>query len=448
MLFRYLLFISTLGLWFGSVKAQESPFFPPEDSPQTLTDAAPYTPIFAQLSTERPLTFLLYDLSQEQLLAGVDIDKQMPVVSAIKGPILLYFMAVVPPDVWDSVPAEYWASRSANEIPEAYHAAWHEHQDILRRLYRMIVYSDNFATGDALLYAYEYAGYPDLNPIQAFNQWSYDVIGISEESGMREWDQGGTNNPVWIEPRFNLRTTMIFTVPRFYNNMHSALDMARYYHWLYTQADARLYAQAVTLMSIVEGFPGFLEDAAFRLGAVPVSKDGFVGPNDRANSTGAYLTADAGLILLPEGDGLIVVSMGVNGGDKLEGIYTEIQAIIRRERQELYWPSTMDFFMWLQSETSPYENGIGPEGAHFIWGYLSELGLRPEPGQVPRATREHFMEAQRVWLSIFPDDAFPQTRNEAQNRVIAARYGGSGERLTDIALALGLIQNNNEQEPE
>lgn len=441
MLILRVLLITFSGFWAGMVAAQNQPFFPPEEALQASMEAAPYTPLFAELSTERPLTFLLYDLGQEQLLAGVEIEKQMPVVSAIKGPILMYFMATVPPDVWDSVPAEYWASRSVNDLPETYQAAWHEHQDILRRLYRMIVYSDNFATGDALLYAYDYAGYPDLNPIQAFNQWSYDVVGISEESGMREWDEGGTNNPAWIEPRFNSRTTLIFTVPRFYNNMHSALDIARYYHWLYAQADTRLFEQAQAVMSIVEGFPGFLEDAALRLGAVPVSKDGFVGPNDRGNSGGAYLTADAGLILLPEGGGLIVVSMGVNGGDKLEGIYNEIQSIVRYERQELYWPATLDFFMWLQSANGPYgENTLSPEGAHFVLNYLSELGLRPTPGQVPQATPERFIEAREVWLAIFPDDVLPATRNAAQGRVIAARYGGSGERLVDIALELGLIE--------
>lgn len=442
MLRRYAIILGLVGLFAWPISAQEPPFFPAEQDIPATVEAAPYTAVFTQLSTERPLTFLLYDLTQERLLAGVDIDKQMPVVSAIKGPILMYFMAVVPPEIWDSVPAQYWASRSANDVPEAYREAWAEHQDMLRGLYRMIVYSDNYATGDALLYAHNYAGYEDLHPIQAFNQWSYDVIGISEESGMREWDEGGTNNPAWIETRFNTRTTMIFTVPRFYNNMHSALDLARYYHWLYTQADERLYEQAVTLMSIVEGYPGFLEDAALRLDATPVSKDGFVGPDDRGNSGGAYLTADAGLILLPEGGGLIVVSMGVNGGDKLDGIYKEIQAIVRHERQELYWPESLDFFMWLQSPTGPYgdESRLSPEGAHFVWNYLTELNLQPKPGQVPTASPEEFIEAREVWLAIFPEDTLPQTRNALQNRVIAARYGGSGERLIDIAREFGLVK--------
>lgn len=420
--------------------AQAETFFPAGADVAALSADAPYTARFAELGHNRPLAILLYDLETDALLAGVDIDKQMPVVSAIKGPILMYFLSVVPDDVWDAVPTEYWPAQKAADVAPEYRAAWESRRDVLRDLYRMIVVSDNVSTGNSLLYAAQYAPYEGLNPIQKFNQWSADVIGVSSASGLREWDEGATKNPAWIETRFNNRTTLIRTIPRFYNNMYSSLDLARYYHWLYTQADDALMARAREVMSIVPGFPGFLEDAAQRLNATPVSKDGFVGPDDRGNRNGEYLTADAGMILLPEGGGLIVVTMGVNGGDKLEDVYHEVQSIVRRGRQELYWPASADYLTWIQSADGPYgANTLSSESAYFVMSYLTELNMRPQAGQTLETHRPLFDEALAVWLAIFPDDRMPTERTAAQNRIIAARYGGSGERVSDIARDLGLV---------
>jgi len=384
---------------------------------------------------------VFYDLTADDLLAGIDIDKQMPVVSAIKGPVLMYFFYYVDPSVWDTVPVEYWAE--TEEIPEEYRADWATHRDILRDLYRMIVLSDNISTGNVLRYAYDYTD-NDLNPIQAFNAWSEDVVGTSVESGLREWDEGATDNPAWVERRFDYRLTTIRNVPRFYNNTVSALDLARYYHWLYTQQDTPLFERTVAVMSIVEGFPGFLEDTAQRLGGTPVSKDGFVGPGDRDNVDGEYLTADAGLILLDD-RALIVITMGVNGGDKLDEIYNEVQAVVRRDRAELYWPPGVDYITWMRSADGPYgENTLSTEGLYFIIDYMTGVGQRPEEAQVHDDKRDLFLQARDVWLAIFPDDTVPAARTPEQARVMASRYANSGERLIDIAIDLGLVEEADE----
>jgi hypothetical protein len=417
-------------------------FFPPEIDPAGASADAPYSARFAELGFNRPLTIMFYDLTDASLLAGVEIDKQMPVVSAIKGPILLYFFYYVDPAVWDSVPVAYWTETNALEVPIAYRTRWEDHRAILRDLYRMIVNSDNASTGNVLRYAYDYTGMTSLNPIQAFNRWSVDVVGISEESGLREWDEGGTDNPAWIEPRFDNRTTTIRNVPRFYNNTFSALDMARYYHWLYDQQDTPLYDRAVDVMSVVAGFPGFLEDTALRLDGTPVSKDGFVGPGDRGNPQEEYLTTDAGLILLDD-RALIMVTMGVNGGDKLDEVYNEVQTIIRRDRAELYWPPDVDFLTWARDVDGPYAGeALSTEGLYFVLDYMTGAGARPEPGQTLTAQQALFDEARRVWLAIFPDDSVPAERTPEQARVMAARYGGSGERLYDIAVDLGYVEPN------
>ncbi len=401
---------------------------------------APLSSRLAEIKVNRPLTVFFYDVTNSILLANVDMEKQMPVVSAVKGPILMYFFDVVDPTVWNSIPVELWNVRNINEVPDFYRAQWQQHRDILRDLYRMIVVSDNISTGNALRYAYDYYQPPGLNPIQAFNHWSMEVVGMSAESGMRQWDEGGTNNPAWIEERFNSRTTPIYNVPRYYNNTYSALDLARFYTWLYTEADRSVYQRSIDVMSVVERYPGFLEDTAFRVAGIPVSKDGYVGPGDRNNARDEYLTADAGLILV--GDrAFVVVTMGVNAGDKMPDIYLEFQRAINQERNLLFWPPGVSFVGWVRGTDGPYAGrNISVEGANFVLDYLTAIGQRPEQNRDLEAMRLYFEEARTVWLSFFPNDDVPSSRTAEQSRVIAARYGGSGENLYDIALELGYVR--------
>jgi hypothetical protein len=435
---RFLIIIAVVWMIIGGISAQSS-LFSPDSDPQTLVDNAPYTAIFTELAQNRPLGFLLYDLTADELLAGVNITQQLPVVSAIKGPILIYFLHFVPSEIWGSLPVEFWnAKRDA--VPEAFLDAWDSHYDILNDLYRMIVYSDNFSTGDVLLYTYGYTPYREsYHPISAFNQWSYDVIGISSNSGLREWDKGGTNNPAFIVRQFDTRTTQIYGVPRFYNNMVTPLDLARYYYWMYHHLPEDAYLVATTVMSIVEGYPGFLEFTAQNLGGMPVSKDGFVGPGDENNNRQEWLTADAGLMLFDDRD-LLVVSMSVNGGDRTDEIYAEIERIVRADRDELFWNSTYDYVTWMRSGDGPYgANNLSIEGLNFIADYLYEQGIILQSGRDYSAHRDQFLFARQFWLTVFPDDRVPAERNAIQSRVMTIRYARTGGTLTDIARDLGLI---------
>lgn len=419
-----------------------SDIFAPDAEPDAVAANAPHTERFQELASRRALSLLVYDLDAETTLAGIDVYKQMPVVSAIKGPVLLYFLQRVESRVWASVPVEHWHAER-EDVPARYQSAWEAHRDILRDLYRMIVYSDNVATGNALTYVHRASSPTDLNPIEAFNRWSEDVVGVGPDSGLRSWDQGATDEPGMVDPRFEERTTRIYGVPRFYNNTFSALDLARYYHWLYTQADETIYETAVSLLSIVEGYPGFLEDTALNLKGTPVSKDGFVGPGDDYNAANEYLTADAGLMLLPE-RALLVVTMAVDGGDRLDAIYAEVGTLVRRDRAEVYWPPDQDFITWMRSADGPLgENQLSTEALYFIMDYLTGLGMRPQQGEPFSGDPSRFREALRVWLAVFPDDTIPEARTPEQRRVLAARYSQTGEPLHVIAADLGLIPSQN-----
>ena len=434
---RFLIILLMLFVVMG-LSAQSS-FFPPESDPTAIAENAPYTAIFTELAQSRPLGFLLYDLSQDELLAGVNIVQQLPVVSAIKGPILMYFLKFVPIDVWGGVPVDYW-NVGRDDVSEAYISAWDIHHDILNDLFRMIVYSDNYSTGDVLIYTYPYTTYvDDYNPIQAFNQWSYDEIGISQESGMREWDKGGTDNPDFIEQRFDQRFTMIYGATRFFNNTFSPLDLARYYYWMYHFMSRDAYEVAKEVMSVVEGYPGFLELTAQNLGGMPVSKDGFVGPDDENNNRQEWLTADAGLMLFDDRD-LLVISMSVNGGDRTDELYAELERIVRTDRDELYWNPAYDYVTWMRSADSAYgENNLSTEALYFIADYLYEQGIILEAGTDYSQQNDQFIFARDFWLTVFPDDIVPSTRNEIQSRVMGIRYADIGGTLTDVAHELGLM---------
>jgi hypothetical protein len=402
---------------------------------------APYSSVIQNAKENRPLSVFFYDVTNSVLLANVDMEKQMPVVSAVKGPILMYFFDVVDPEVWGSVPVELWNLRDESDIPPYYKDLWLEHRTILRDLYRMIVVSDNIATGNALAYAYNYY-HPDGidNPIEAFNDWSMKTVGMSAESGMRQWDEGATNHPDWIVTRFNDRMTPIYNRQRFYNNTYSALDLGRFYQWLYTQADRRIYNRAVEVMSIIQGYPGVLEESAQRVGGIPVSKDGYVGPGDRNNALNEHLTADAGLILVGN-DAYIVVTMAVNGGDKMGNVYSEIRRIINQNRNTLFWPSGMSFVNWVRASDGPYGGmPLSVEGANFILDYMTSIGQKPEINRNLDHLQLYFQEAYNVWFGIFPNDTVPNQRTEHQSRIISARYGSSGESLHDIAVELGLAR--------
>jgi hypothetical protein len=438
---RYLLCLIILSLLsLSPAGAQEDNFFDAEQT-ATITENAPYTTQFQSLVLYRSFTFVLYDLTDETLLAAIAPEHQMPVVSAIKGPIFIYFCAQVDEQVWNTVPTDYWETYTPDDVPEEFRETWQEHRSILNDLYRMIVYSDNHATGNVLLYAQQLGDMGDMNPIEAFNHWSEDVVGTSPESGMHEWDQGATDRPGFFDARYNQRLITIEGIERFYSNTVSAVDLARYYLWLYRSAPQNIRAKTDELLSIIHAEPSYFENTAYNLDGIPVSKDGFVGPGADHNQSDEYLTADAGLILLEDRD-LIVVTMAVNSGDRLAAVYGEIENIIRSDRGQIYWPDGLDFAQWLRSESGPLgENNLSLEALYFIADYITESGTFLLPGEVFAGDEVIFHEAHAVWLEIFPGDLIPSTRNDLQYRVMQVRYGNASETLHDIAAEINDTEN-------
>ena len=265
------------------------------------------------------VTLLVYDVTGQRPLAAVLPEKQMPVASAFKGPLLLYALSQIDPEIWTSVPVRYWSQ--TGEIPEEYLPLLRENW-ILSRMYDMIVTSSNKAAGDVLGYV-NYHSDTDLNPLEQFNAWSREVVGVSPASGLAEWDEGLTAGVV--DPSFGSRSVTGWCDWRYsYANTYSARDLALYYAWLYDQAPAGLQETAYEVLGIVEDDPNYIENAAISSRGRSVSKGGIFGGGGRS-----FVWVDGGLIVL-EDQVYLVVTSTLNAADRLPEIYRLLLEEIQR----------------------------------------------------------------------------------------------------------------------
>lgn len=266
------------------------------------------------------VTLLVYDVTGQRPLAAVQPEKQMPVASAFKGPLLLYALSHIDPQIWTSVPVKYWSQRG--EIPEEYLPILRENW-ILSRMYDMIVISSNKAAGDVLGYVNSHSE-TEFNALEQFNAWSWEVVGVSPDSGLAEWDEGRTAGVV--DPSFGTRSVEGWCDWRYsYANTYSAQDLALYYAWLYDRAPAGLQETAYELLGVVEDEPNFIEREAIASGGKSVSKGGIFGGGGRS-----FVWVDAGLIML-EDQVYLVVTSSLNASDRLPDIYDLLRDRIQQD---------------------------------------------------------------------------------------------------------------------
>jgi len=270
---------------------------------------------------ESAVSLLVVDLSNKKTLAAILPDKQMPVASAFKGPLLLYALSNLDPEIWENVPVKYWSQKG--QIPEEYLLILRENW-ILSRLYNMIVHSSNKAAAEVLVYVNENSA-SELNPIEQFNTWSQETIGISSSSGLYEWEHGPAIGQT--DERFRNRIVTGQCGQRYYfSNTYSSRDLAIYYAWLDEEAPKQIQLTAYEILSIIEEEPGYLESAALDLGATSVSKAGYFG----GKNTG-FVWVDSGLIVLADGSSFLIVTATLNAAEVLPDWYDLLQEIIQLE---------------------------------------------------------------------------------------------------------------------
>jgi hypothetical protein len=277
---------------------------------------APLNELFYNAIGDHTFSFILYDLTNERLIASVQAENALPVASAFKAPLLMYFIYMIEAGVWGSVPVEYWGSTRADQVPAEYHSAWYQHNNILRDLYKMITISDNDATGRVLLYVSRY--YNTDKPLVRFNDWAHGIVGISQLSGLSDWYYGIPASEDPTDHRYGGITSIDHEAYR-YANLYTARDMGLFYTWFLDEFSAQQQLVCGTLLTqIYADRRANIERLAANNGGMAFSKNGNLG---RDISPAGITITDAGLVTHGNGTTYLVAMLCVNAEDQIAEVF-------------------------------------------------------------------------------------------------------------------------------
>lgn len=322
-------------------------------SPQWLDDyvAALDRPHFAPLNNvfddllddDGNLCMLIYDVLRGQLLTGLKTEAPMPIASSFKGPVLFYFFDQVDASVWTSVPVPYWGEKFKENIPAQYQDAWSQHYSVLNDLFSTIVVSDNNSTGRLLTYVARQQG--SDAPLALFNDWSHNVVGVSQISALGGWNNGVPAGYENTDLRFTRRTATLDHQQIQFNNLMTARDLGLYYIWWQSQMNEEARRVGEELLSwIWDDRRSNIEKLAYEYGGTSYSKNGSLSEAE----TGVYVVVtDGGILDLPDfGYYLIAVLAGdadsrtptffARIGDVVTGVYAdEVKAYAAADDEDL-----------------------------------------------------------------------------------------------------------------
>lgn len=265
---------------------------------------APMNEHFEALTYGHTIGLVLYDLKNSRLMAALQSEKLLPVASAFKSGVLLYFIDQVDADVWGGVPVEFWDASSTEDMPEDYHESFKKHRAILRTLYQMIVLSDNVATGTVLAYVAKLKNRTDATT--AFNEWSQTVVGTSQLSGLGSWENGLETDVSFVDNRYTDNQTSINSQLVTLSNMMTPRDLGLYYAWMLTHLSDEALTVCKNLLSVIYTNRGAnLERLSQQFDGVSYSKNGSLLTN------AGYVVSDAGIIDLPDGRQYLLIVQSI-----------------------------------------------------------------------------------------------------------------------------------------
>ncbi|HVO41867.1 MAG TPA: hypothetical protein VMT34_04555 [Aggregatilineales bacterium] len=258
------------------------------------------------------------DTAQVMTALGVNGDDQYSVASAFKGPVAIYFFENTDSSVWGHLPVAYWNVDKEAKVPDEFLPVWEQFHVILKAVYQMAVYSENDSTGNVLAYVYRTIGSSASSPIVAFNEWSHGTVGIGDKSGMEAWFAGGSSClRGCTDSRFGQGTIIYRGKIVLLGNSYSPRDLATFYVHLATRGrELGYYDVAMELLSVRKEYPSLTKTYGGEVGIQVASKDGFVGPYSEG-SNGFYVSTDAGLFTLADGEQYAVAFMALDAGDIL-----------------------------------------------------------------------------------------------------------------------------------
>ena len=261
---------------------------------------APLNDHFDAIIGRNPVGLILYDLTHDHLLTALYPENPLPVASAFKAPMLMYFVDTISPDVWNSVPVAYWNANATSEVPDDYRESWQEHRFILRALWQALIMSDNSATGQVLSYVADVQGNPDA--LRLFNDWALNTVGVSQLSGLTAWSSGISNDHTFTDERYENRETALRSQLTQLDNMMTPRDLGLFYVWMLTHLSVDAQQVCRDLLSTIFNNRGAnLERLAMTHNGTSYSKNGSL------ETDAGYVVSDAGIIELADVSYLLVI---------------------------------------------------------------------------------------------------------------------------------------------
>ena len=414
----------------GYLSAMEIPF------------AAPVNLYFERIIGANPVGLVLYDLTNERMITALAPEILLPNASAFKGPMLMYFIDMIDPAVWNSVPVEYWNAVAKSEVPEEYQDTWTEHFYILRSLHQALVLSDNHTTGTVLSYIAKKLG--KTNIIEPFNDWARERVGISQLSGLSSWDLGVDEGLAFTDERFTDRKTSISSQLVSFDNMMTPRDLGLFYIWMLTTFNEDQQRVCKSLLSTIHNNRGAnLERLALGLDAIPYSKNGSL------ETEQGYVVTDAGLIDMPDNHQYLLVLMSINAPTIIPTVFEELNATLRGKYNEdiqSQWAANVvgdDELnaMYSQQVRAAYTEQSDAVTGDYRYGFVlpHNINIYSAPDEskqlhnpIIKTTRfavhllmqgalVRYVEVNREWLELMPDDAFDNVRSRLGLRIFVKR---------------------------
>ncbi len=408
---------------------------------------APMNEHFEVFTSGHTLGIILYDLRRSRLLTALNSEKLLPVASAFKSGVLMYFVDQMSADIWGTVPVEFWNANSSDEMPEDYRSSWKTHRAILRTLYQMIVLSDNVATGTVLATVAKANNRNDA--VVAFNDWSRDTVGLSQLSGLGSWNNGLEEDINFIDERYTDNQTSLNSQLVTLNNMMTPRDLGLFYAWMLSNMSDEAQTVCKNLLSIIYTNRGAnLERLSQQFEGVAYSKNGSL------STDAGYVVSDGGIIDLPDGRQFLLIVQSLDPDDAvisivpelfeelhkvLSGQYDELlhnrhyEGITPEELKAIYLAHLQEAYT--QQADNPDQLGqyrygfIIPEGVS-VYGSPSDDAKLHNP--IIKSTRfgvhllmqgalVRYVDVDNNWVELMPDDARDNVRSRLGVRMFVKR---------------------------
>jgi|GEM_PF-1021765 len=405
---------------------------------------APLNDHFAEVIGRTPVGLILYDMTHDHLLTALAPENPLPIASAFKAGLLMYFVDTVSADVWNSVPVAHWNANASSEVPEAYRTAWNENRVILRQLWQTLVMSDNTTTGQVLSYVADVQGNPEA--VRLFNDWSINTVGVSQLSGLTSWSSGVSAGQSFVDERFEERETAINSQLTPFDNMMTPRDLGLYYVWMLTHMSEAGQQVCKDLLSTIFNNRGAnLERLAQAFEGTSYSKNGSL------ETDYGYVVTDAGIIDLADVSYLLVLQ-SVDPVDSipnpvptvfeelnktLAGQYNEI---LHHHRADAITPEELLAAYMAHLTTAYGQQTVSTEGEHHYGFILPEgVSVYSQPDEnselhnpIIKSTRFgihllmqgaliRYVTVNDNWIELVPDDHRDNVRERLGVRIFLKR---------------------------